>query len=205
MKEEKNTFQKYFKKGYEKKKIHHFLAFPTFLKFFRYIRLQSSSNQKIQYMKNFVISSLFDGCFAISSQSSIKKYQKSSHLVAFLPGVSTGLWHQHSGCNSQKISKYSLQKYQRSNQDTLIVQRPTVREGDWVQSGDLLADCASSLGGELCLGKNIFIAYMPWQGYNYEDAILISERLVSEDIYTSIHIESYEVETRKTKFTGFSS
>ncbi len=99
----------------------------------------------------------------------------------------------------QKNSKYSLQKYQRSNQDTLVVQRPTVREGDWVQSGDLLADCASSLGGELCLGKNIYIAYMPWKGYNYEDAILISERFVFEDIYTSIHIESYEVETRKTK------
>nr|WVD55914.1 beta subunit of RNA polymerase b [Tetradesmus dimorphus] len=100
---------------------------------------------------------------------------------------------------NQKFSKYSLQKYQRSNQDTLLVQRPMVREGDWVQSGDLLADCSSSLGGELCLGKNIFIAYMPWEGYNYEDAILISERLVSEDVYTSVHIESYEVETKNTK------
>ncbi len=100
---------------------------------------------------------------------------------------------------NQKFSKYSLQKYQRSNQDTLIVQRPMVREGDWVQSGDLLADCASSLGGELCLGKNIFIAYMPWEGYNYEDAILISQRLVTEDVYTSVHIESYEVETKNTK------
>lgn len=100
---------------------------------------------------------------------------------------------------NQKIYKYSLQKYQRSNQDTLLVQRPMVREGDWVQSGDLLADCASSLGGELCLGKNILIAYMPWEGYNYEDAILISKRLVNEDIYTSVHIESYEVETRNTK------
>lgn len=74
-----------------------------------------------------------------------------------------------------------------------------VREGDWVQLGDLLADCASSLGGELCLGKNIFIAYMPWEGYNYEDAILISQRLVTEDVYTSVHIESYEVETKNTK------
>ena len=100
---------------------------------------------------------------------------------------------------NQKFSKYSLQKYQRSNQDTLIVQRPMVREGDWVQSGDLLADCASSLGGELCLGKNIFIAYMTWEGYNYEDAILISQRLVTEDVYTSVHIESYEVETKNTK------
>jgi DNA-directed RNA polymerase subunit beta len=93
-----------------------------------------------------------------------------------------------------------LQKFQRSNQDTLLVQRPLVREGDWVQAGDFLADCSSSLGGELSLGKNIVIAYMPWEGYNYEDALLISERLVAEDIYTSIHIESYDVETRKTKY-----
>lgn len=100
---------------------------------------------------------------------------------------------------TEKSKKYILQKYQRSNQDTLIFQRPLVREGEWIQSGDILADCSTSLGGELCLGKNIFIAYMPWEGYNYEDAILISQRLVTEDIYTSIHIESYEVETRNTK------
>jgi DNA-directed RNA polymerase subunit beta len=100
---------------------------------------------------------------------------------------------------TERSKKYILQKYQRSNQDTLIFQRPLVREGEWVQSGDILADCSTSLGGELCLGKNIFIAYMPWEGYNYEDAILISQRLVTEDVYTSIHIESYEVETRSSK------
>jgi DNA-directed RNA polymerase subunit beta len=100
---------------------------------------------------------------------------------------------------TEKNTKYILQKYQRSNQDTLIFQRPLVREGEWIQSGDILADCSTSLGGELCLGKNICIAYMPWEGYNYEDAILISQRLVTEDVYTSIHIESYEVETRNTK------
>lgn len=100
---------------------------------------------------------------------------------------------------TEKSTKYILQKYQRSNQDTLIFQRPLVREGEWIQSGDILADCSTSLGGELSLGKNIFIAYMPWEGYNYEDAILISQRLVTEDVYTSIHIESYEVETRSTK------
>jgi DNA-directed RNA polymerase beta subunit len=99
----------------------------------------------------------------------------------------------------QKSTKYLLQKYQRSNQDTLIYQRPFAREGEWIQSGDILADCSTSFGGELCLGKNICIAYMPWEGYNYEDAILISQRLVTEDVYTSIHIESYEVETRSTK------
>jgi DNA-directed RNA polymerase subunit beta len=101
---------------------------------------------------------------------------------------------------SLEIFSYKLQKYQRSNQDTLVVQKPFPREGDWVQSGDLLADCSASLGGELTLGKNIFIAYLPWEGYNYEDAILISQRLVAEDIYTSLHIEAYEIETRMTKF-----
>lgn len=95
---------------------------------------------------------------------------------------------------------YNLQKYQRSNQDTCLIQRPAVFEGEWVQSGDLLADCSASLGGELSLGQNIFIAYMPWEGYNYEDAILISERLVYDDVYTSIHIERYEIETRMTKY-----
>jgi len=108
-------------------------------------------------------------------------------------------WSNAMNRDAKKNQKYSLQKYQRSNQDTLLVQKPFVREGDWVQAGDLLADCSSSLGGELSLGKNILIAYMPWEGYNYEDAILISERLVSEDIYTSIHIESYEIETKITK------
>jgi DNA-directed RNA polymerase subunit beta len=95
---------------------------------------------------------------------------------------------------------YLLQNYQRSNQDTCIVQRPVIHEGDWVQEGELLADCAASSGGELALGQNLLIAYMPWEGYNYEDAILISERLVAQDLYTSIHIERYEMEIRKTKY-----
>ncbi len=139
-------------------------------------------------------------CSALNLEVVQESASKASAHKLFWP--STNLFASQSidlETTARKTSKYSLQKYQRSNQDTLLVQRPTVREGDWVQSGDLLADCASSLGGELCLGKNIFIAYMPWKGYNYEDAILISERLVSEDIYTSVHIESYEVETRKTK------
>lgn len=97
-------------------------------------------------------------------------------------------------------SRYNLQHYQRSNQDTCLVQRPSVFEGQWVQPGDLLADCSSSVAGELSLGQNIMIAYMPWEGYNYEDAILISERLVYDDLYTSIHIEKYEVETMTTKY-----
>nr|BCA78210.1 RNA polymerase beta subunit II [Astrephomene gubernaculifera] len=95
--------------------------------------------------------------------------------------------------------KYNLEAFQRSNQDTCLIQKPVVKEGDWIETGDLLADSAASVGGELAIGHNIIVAYMPWEGYNYEDAILINERLVYEDIYTSIHIERYEVLTKDTK------
>ncbi len=98
----------------------------------------------------------------------------------------------------QEIS-YSLQKYHRSNQDTCLNQRPLVFVGDQVKAGQVIADGSATEGGELALGQNILIAYMPWEGYNYEDAILISERLVQEDIYTSIHVEKYEIEARQTK------
>ena len=99
-----------------------------------------------------------------------------------------------------KSNTYNLQNYNRSNQDTCLNQRPIVREGEWVQRGDLLADGSASVGGELSLGKNILVAYMPWEGFNFEDAILINERLIYDDIYTSIHIERYEIEIRDTKF-----
>ncbi|GIM13118.1 hypothetical protein Vretimale_16256, partial [Volvox reticuliferus] len=89
--------------------------------------------------------------------------------------------------------------YRRSNQDTCLIQKTAVKEGDWIETGDLLADSASSVGGELAIGHNIIVAYMPWEGYNYEDAILINERLVYDDIYTSVHIERYEILTTDTK------
>ena len=97
------------------------------------------------------------------------------------------------------IKEYNLDTYNRSNQDTCLTHKPAVKEGDWIQTGDLLADCASSVGGELAIGHNIIVAYMPWEGYNYEDSILINERLVYDDIYTSIHIERYEVLTKETQ------
>jgi DNA-directed RNA polymerase subunit beta len=95
--------------------------------------------------------------------------------------------------------EHELQKYQRSNQDTCLNQRPLSYEGDRVVAGQVLADGSSTEGAELALGHNILVAYMPWEGYNYEDAMLISERLVYEDVYTSIHIEKYEIEARQTK------
>jgi DNA-directed RNA polymerase subunit beta len=94
---------------------------------------------------------------------------------------------------------YRLQKFRRSNQDTCINQMPRVREGDTVRTGDILADGPSTDHGELALGKNLLVAVMPWEGYNYEDAIILSERLVRDDVLTSIHIHEHEVDARDTK------
>jgi len=98
-----------------------------------------------------------------------------------------------------KRDTYKLLKYARSNQGTCINQRPLVRKGDVVKKGDVIADGPSTDNGELALGKNVLVGFMPWEGYNYEDAILISEKLVKDDTFTSIHIEEYEAEARDTK------
>ncbi len=97
------------------------------------------------------------------------------------------------------VDIYRLKKFQRSNQNTCINQRPLVKKGDRVRAGDIIADGPSTDLGELALGRNVLVAFMPWNGYNFEDSILISERLVREDIYTSIHIEEFEVMARDTK------
>jgi len=100
---------------------------------------------------------------------------------------------------SQKID-LSIQKHWRSNQNTCIFQTPDVRCEEWVEKGDLLANGAGSHYGEIALGKNILVAYLPWEGYNFEDAIVINERLVKENIYTSIHIERYDIDTKETSY-----
>ena len=97
------------------------------------------------------------------------------------------------------VDIYTLNKFQRSNQNTCVNQRPRVLSGDKVKRGDVLADGPSTDQGELALGRNILVAFMPWRGYNFEDAIIVSEKLVKEDVYTSIHIEEFEVEARDTK------
>ena len=94
---------------------------------------------------------------------------------------------------------YKLQKFKRSNQGTCMNQRPIVKKGQKVVAGEVIADGPSTDQGELALGRNVLVAFMPWEGYNYEDAILLSEKLVKEDIFTSIHIEEYEAEARDTK------
>jgi DNA-directed RNA polymerase subunit beta len=97
------------------------------------------------------------------------------------------------------VDIYKLQKFQRSNQSTSINQRPLVKAGDTVKAGEIIADGPSTRFGELALGRNVFVAFMPWNGYNFEDSILISESLVHEDVFTSIHIEEFEVLARDTK------
>jgi DNA-directed RNA polymerase subunit beta len=97
------------------------------------------------------------------------------------------------------VDIYRLQKFQRSNQNTCITQKPLVRVGDVVAKGDIIADGPSTEFGELALGRNVLVAFMPWNGYNFEDSILLSERIVKDDVFTSIHIEEFEVMARDTK------
>jgi DNA-directed RNA polymerase subunit beta len=101
--------------------------------------------------------------------------------------------------HGSKRDEYSLHKFMRSNQGTIIHQSPIVSVGDKVKEGDVLADGSSTAGGEIALGKNCLVAFMSWEGYNFEDAIIISERLVKDDELTSIHIEEYEIDARTTK------
>ena len=100
---------------------------------------------------------------------------------------------------SPGVDIYNLLKFQRSNQNTSITQRPLVKVGDDVESGEIIADGPSTSLGELALGRNVLVAFMPWNGYNFEDSILLSERIVREDVFTSIHIEEFEVMARDTK------
>jgi DNA-directed RNA polymerase subunit beta len=107
----------------------------------------------------------------------------------------------HSGVLSREVGAdiYQLIKFKRSNQNTCISQKPLVRVGDRVKTGQVLADGPCTERGELALGRNVLVAFLPWRGYNFEDAILVSEKLVKDDYYTSIHIEEYEIEARDTK------
>ena len=94
---------------------------------------------------------------------------------------------------------YQMAKFHRSNSGTCINQRPVVDEGDRIQSGQVIADGPSTQDGEMGLGKNLLVAFMPWEGHNYEDAIILSQRLIKDDVLTSIHIEEHEVDARDTK------
>ncbi|MGF1540157.1 MAG: DNA-directed RNA polymerase subunit beta [Pleurocapsa sp.] len=135
------------------------------------------------------------GMVVVSRTHGIVTYVDANMVKVKVEEGSNGLYSPEPGTEIT----YKLQKYQRSNQDTCLNQRPLVYVGEDVVPGQVLADGSSTEGGELALGQNILVAYMPWEGYNYEDAILISERLVFDDVYTSIHVEKYEIEARQTK------
>ncbi|MTJ81644.1 MAG: DNA-directed RNA polymerase subunit beta [Telmatospirillum sp.] len=106
---------------------------------------------------------------------------------------------EETSASASGVDIYNLLKFQRSNQNTCITQRPLVKVGDHVSQGDIIADGPSTQMGELALGRNVLVAFMPWNGYNFEDSILISERIVRDDVFTSIHIEEFEVMARDTK------
>ena len=111
----------------------------------------------------------------------------------------TGLGENYEFLGKDPIDSYKLRKFERSNQDSCVNQKPIVNVGDFVKAGDVLADGVSTDHGELALGKNILIGFLPWNGYNYEDAVIISEELAIKDTFTSIHIEEYELDVRETK------
>lgn len=122
-------------------------------------------------------------------------------LVAKRAGTVVSVWsNQISICTDEgDVDTYYLRKYARSNQDTCVNQVPLVKVGDRVKKGDVICDGPGTDQGELALGKNLVVAFMPWEGYNFEDAILLSERLVREDLFTSIHVQEFQIEARDTK------
>jgi DNA-directed RNA polymerase subunit beta len=122
-------------------------------------------------------------------------------LVAIRGGVVTSVTAQRIAIETDagELDEYRLQKFVRSNQGTCINHRPIVNVGDRVADGQAIADSSSTEMGELALGRNVLVAFMSWEGGNYEDAIVISDRLVRDDLFTSIHIEKHEIESRDTK------
>ena len=135
----------------------------------------------------------------VALDSGVTIVAKRSGVVDKIDGKRIVIKASEKDVNKSGVDIYNLQKFRRSNQNTCINQKPLVRVGDLVSKGDIIADGPSTKLGELALGKNVVVAFMPWQGYNYEDSILISQRCVSDDVFTSIHIEEYEVMARDTK------
>ncbi|HBH86318.1 MAG TPA: DNA-directed RNA polymerase subunit beta [Syntrophaceae bacterium] len=132
------------------------------------------------------------GAVVVAKRSGVVEHVDASRIVIKCDGV--GEDELDTG-----VDIYNLAKYQRSNQDTCFNQKPIVNKGDWINKGNIIADGPATDAGELALGRNVMVAFMSWGGYNYEDSILVSERLIKHDIYTSIHIEEFETMARDTK------
>jgi DNA-directed RNA polymerase subunit beta len=135
------------------------------------------------------------GAVVICKRSGVVDSVDSERIIVRVEG------NVHEGQLSREVGAdiYQLTKFKRSNQNTCISQKPIVKQGQRVRKGDVLADGPCTENGELALGRNVLVAFMPWRGYNFEDAIVVSEKLVKEDYYTSIHIEEFEIEARDTK------
>lgn len=129
------------------------------------------------------------GVMVLARRGGVVKYASSSRIIIEVPDT----------VPEERYDIYNLSKYQRTNQDTCFNQKPTVKEGQVIEQGEILADGPSTSQGELALGQNVLVAFMPWMGYNFEDAILISERLLRNDYFTSVHIEEFELDCRDTK------
>ena len=134
------------------------------------------------------------GAVVVARRSGTVDFVDSKRIVVRVEGSETEGLSREMGADI-----YGLTKFKRSNQNTCINQRPIVRVGQRVTKGQVLADGPCTELGELALGRNVLVAFMPWRGYNFEDAILVSERMVKDDYYTSIHIEEFEIEARDTK------
>jgi DNA-directed RNA polymerase beta subunit len=138
------------------------------------------------------------GSVVVARRAGIVKEVTADHILidAGMPGAGAG---DEPLRRLSQFDRYRMKKYWRTNQDTALNQRPLVRKGQRVEKGGVLADGASTDGGELALGRNLLVAFMPWYGHNFEDAIVLSERLVKDDVYTSIHIQELELQVRDTK------
>jgi len=140
-----------------------------------------------------------DSCVTVLSESDgVVAYASASDIVVTLSGrMPSGKPKKNE--NARGVYRYALQKFRRCNAGTCFNQKPVVKVGQKVKKGDVLADGPATCGGELALGKNLLVAFMPWSGYNFEDAIVVSERVVRDDVFTSIHIQDFEVGARDTK------
>ncbi|MBN9565188.1 MAG: DNA-directed RNA polymerase subunit beta [Alphaproteobacteria bacterium] len=136
---------------------------------------------------------------AVARDSGVTIVARRSGVVDRVDGTRIVVRAAERGNNESAVDIYNLMKFQRSNQSTCINQKPLVKVGDVVSAGDIVADGPSTDMGELALGRNVLVAFMPWNGYNFEDSIIISERIVKDDVFTSIHIEEFEVMARDTK------
>ncbi|MBD3223691.1 MAG: DNA-directed RNA polymerase subunit beta [Caldithrix sp.] len=139
------------------------------------------------------------GTMVLAQEDGVVEYVDSERIIVKVDKVEEPKAGKERLLEQSMTKEYELIKFRRTNQDTVINQRPLVTEGQAVKEGDVLADGCATERGELALGKNVLVAFMPWNGYNFEDAIIVSERVVRDDVYTSVHIQEFELQVRDTK------